>query len=66
MSALVILRVSLPAWPEAMSATALAGYAEVLWPTVALFVGSLVAMLKYRIDVVWIIPAAGLCGFLVF
>ncbi|WP_256868026.1 chromate transporter [Candidatus Entotheonella palauensis] len=65
-SALVILRVALPAWPEAVSASALAGYAGLLWPTVVLFVGSLVAMLKYRIDVVWIIPAAGLCGFFVF
>ncbi len=66
MSALVILRVSLPAWPEAMSTSALAGYAGVLWPTAVLFVGSLVAMLKYRIDVVWVIPAAGLCGLLIY
>lgn len=65
-SALVILRVSLPAWPEAMSTSALAGYAGVLWPTAVLFVGSLVAMLKYRIDVVWVIPAAGLCGLLIY
>ena len=55
-AALVILRVALPAWPESLSALALAEYAGLLWPTVVMFVGALVAMLKYRIDVVWVIP----------
>ncbi len=65
-SAVVILRAALPAWPEALSATTLAEYVGLLWPTMALFVAALVAMMKCRIDVVWVIPAAGLCGLVVF
>jgi chromate transporter len=65
-AALVILRVALPAWPEALSSAALVEYAGLVWPTVVLFVAALVAMMKYRIDVVWVIPAAGLCGLLLY
>jgi chromate transporter len=65
-AALVILRVALPAWPNALSSAALVEYAGLVWPTVVLFVAALVAMMKYRIDVVWVIPAAGLCGLLLY
>lgn len=65
-SAVVLMRVALPAWPEVISATAVAAYMGLLWPTVMLFTAALVAMLKYRVDVVWVIPTAGLCGLLVF
>ncbi len=63
-AAVVILRVALPTWPEAFSGAALAAYVGLLWPTVVMFVAALVAMMKYRVDVVWVIPAAGLCGLL--
>ena len=65
-AAVVILRAALPAWPETLSAAAITEYVEVLWPTMMLFTAALVAMMKYRIDVVWVIPAAGLCGLLIF
>ncbi len=65
-AAVVILRAALPALPEGLSAVALMEYAGLLWPTVVLFVGALVAMMKFRIDVAWVIPAAGLCGFFLF
>ena len=65
-SAVVIMQAALPVWPETLSASAMTAYIDVLWPTMMLFAAALVAMMKYRIDVVWVIPAAGLCGLLVF
>ena len=65
-SVVVIMREALPAWPEAPPAMALTAYLEALWPTLMLFATALVAMMKYRIDVVWVMPVAGLFGLLVF
>ena len=65
-SAVVIMREALPGWPEGPSATALIAYIRILWPTAVLFTAALVAMVKYRVDVVWVMPVAGLCGLLIF
>jgi chromate transporter len=65
-AAVVILRAALPTWPDTISATALAEYAGLLWPTAVLFAAALVAMMKYRLDVAWVIPAAGRCGLAIY
>ena len=65
-AAVVIMRAALPAWPEALSVAAATEYVGMLWRPVLLFVAALVAMMKYRIDGVWVIPAAGLCGVCIF
>lgn len=36
------------------------------WPSVVLFLSILTAQLRYRIEAVWLIPAAGLAGWLVY
>jgi chromate transporter len=65
-AALIILATSLPTWPGSLTIPALAGYASALWPTVVIFVAALVALVKYNLDLVWIIPAAGLLGLLLY
>ncbi len=65
-AAVVILRAALPALPESASMGVWSQYAVSLWPTVLIFAASLVAMMKYRLDVVWVIPAAGLIGMLIY
>jgi chromate transporter len=37
-----------------------------LWPTLAILVGSLIALLRFKLDVIWIIPTAGLLGYLLY
>jgi chromate transporter len=61
-----ILYTSLPAWPDSLSARTLTDYLSVLWPTVVIFVVALVGLIKYNLDLVWIIPAAGLLGLLLY
>jgi chromate transporter len=61
-TALVILRTSCPVWPEELTVATLSSYLSMLWPTLAIFTAALVALVKYRVDVVWIIPVAGLVG----
>jgi len=36
------------------------------WPSVVLFLSMLIAQLRYRIEAVWLIPVAGLAGWLVY
>jgi chromate transporter len=65
-AALVILYASLPVWPAALSLSAVAGYLQALWPPALIFAAALLALLKYKVDVVWIIPGAGLLGVLLY
>jgi chromate transporter len=65
-AALIILCTSLPPWPGSLSARALTDYLSALWPTVVIFVTALVALVKHNLDLVWIIPAAGLLGLLLY
>jgi len=65
-AALVILYTSLPTWPASLSIHALTGYLSALWPTVAILVATLVALVKYNLGLVWIISAAGLLGLLLY
>jgi chromate transporter len=65
-AALIILYTSLPPWPGSLSGRALTDYLSVLWPTAVIFVTALVALVKYNLDLVWIIPAAGLLGLLLY
>jgi chromate transporter len=61
-AALIILRTSLPAWPTAFTGDAIGHYLGLFWPPCVIFTAALVALVKYKVDVVWIIPAAGLLG----
>jgi chromate transporter len=65
-AALIILDTSLPPWPGSLSVRTLTDYLRVLWPTVVIFVTALMALVKYNLDLVWIIPAAGLLGLLLY
>ena len=38
----------------------------IIWPTLAIFVLSLIALIKLKLDVVWVIPGAGIIGYLLF
>ena len=57
-AAFIILKSSLPAFsiPEVLDS----------WPVIAIFVASLVGLIKFNLDVIWIIPPAGLIGYLFF
>lgn len=56
-AAWVILRTAVPAWPIDPAA---------VWPTLLIFSGALVALIRFNLDVVWIIPTAGLLGYLLY
>lgn len=56
-AALVILKSSFPVWPIEI---------ETAWPTMLIFAASLIALLRFNLDVIWIIPPAGLLGYLLF
>ncbi len=36
------------------------------WISLAIFIAALIALLRYRIEAVWLLPVAGLCGFLMY
>ena len=57
MAAFVILNSAIPDWPSDLM---------IIWPTVLIFTASLIALLKYKLDVVWVIAGAGLVGYLLF
>lgn len=57
LAALVLLQASFPAWPF--------GFAEA-WPSLLILLASLYALLRHNVDVLWIVLAAGLCGFLLY
>ena len=57
MAAFVILNSAIPDWPNDLM---------IIWPTMLIFTASLIALLKYKLDVVWVIPGAGLVGYLLF
>jgi chromate transporter len=65
-AALIILDTSLPPWPGSLSVRTLTDYLSALWPTVVIFVTALVALVECNLDLVWLIPAAGLLGLLLY
>jgi len=65
-AAVVILYTSSPAWPRSLLMSAWFPYVRALWPTLVIFAAALVALIKYNVDVVWIIPVAGLLGLLLY
>lgn len=36
------------------------------WPVISIFIASLIGLIKFNLDVIWIIPPAGLIGYLFF
>jgi chromate transporter len=65
-AALAILYTGMPACPDSLSTPALTHYLSAMWPTVLIFVAALVALVKYNIDLVLIIPSAGLLGLFLY
>jgi chromate transporter len=65
-AAFVIIYTSLPAWPDSLSVLALTDYISALWPTGLIFVAALIALIKYNLDLIWIIPTAGFLGLLLY
>lgn len=57
-AAFIILRSSLPTFeiPQVLD----------FWPVIAIFIASLIGLIKFNLDVIWIIPPAGLIGYLFF
>jgi chromate transporter len=62
----VVIYTSLPSWPDSLSAQTITNYLSALWPTGLIFVAALVALVKYNLDLVWIIPTAGILGLLLY
>jgi chromate transporter len=65
-AAFVVIYTSLPSWPDSLSAQTITNYLSALWPTGLIFVAALVALVKYNLDLVWIIPTAGILGLLLY
>ncbi len=57
-AAFVILKSSLPSF----------SISEIIinWPVIAIFITSLIGLIRFNLDVIWIIPPAGLIGYLFF
>ncbi len=55
-AAFIIFKSSFPAWniDELLNS----------WPLIAIFIASLIGLIKFNLDVIWIIPPAGLLGYL--
>lgn len=50
-----------------LAAVVLVGkHAPAAWPSAAIFIVALVVLLRFRVEAVWIIPPAGLIGFLIY
>ena len=56
-AAFVILNTAIPAWPFEITS---------ILPTLAIFVVAMIALMKFKLDVVWIIPSSGLLGYLLY
>lgn len=56
-AALVLLRAGFPAWPLELSTA---------WPAAVILLASLYALIRHNLDVLWIILAAGVLGFLLY
>jgi chromate transporter len=65
-AALAILYTGMPACPDSLSTPALTNYLSAIWPTVVIFAAALVALVKYNIDLVLIIPFSGLLGLFLY
>jgi chromate transporter len=56
-AALVLLKAGFPAWPFGFSAA---------WPSTFILLASLFALIRYNLDVLWIILTAGALGYLLY
>ena len=57
-AALIILKSSFASWPVIDFSQS--------WPVIAIFIASLIGLLKFKLDVIWIIPPSGLLGYFLF
>ena len=53
----IILRTAVPSWPPD---------GVTIWPTLLILCASLVALIKFKVDVVWVIPIAGALGYVLY
>jgi chromate transporter len=56
-AAFVILNTAVPAWPFEI---------KNILPTLVILIAAMIALMKFKLDVVWIIPAAGILGYLMY
>lgn len=53
----LILRSAFPAWPIEIGSA---------WPAMLILLGSLFGLIRFNLDAIWIIPTAGLLGYLLY
>ena len=56
-AAFLLLHFAFPNWPVDVNQD---------WPTLLIFVLSLLALFKFKLDLIWIIPTAGLLGYMLY
>lgn len=56
-AAFVILNTVIPVWPFDITS---------VLPTLAIFIVAMIALMKFKLDVIWIIPSAGVLGYLLY
>ncbi len=61
---LAVLYTSLPTWPPVFALATLSNYLSQLGHTLVIFSAAFIALVKFRIDGAWVVPAAGLIGLL--
>ena len=57
-AAIIIFKSSFPEWPN-IDLT-------ISWPIIFIFISSLIGLIKFNLDVVWIIPTSGFIGYLFY
>lgn len=55
-AAIIILKSAFPTWPQINF--------SISWPVILIFLTSLIGLIKFNLDVIWIIPSAGFLGYL--
>lgn len=65
-ASIAILRIALPAWPGGDVMTALGAWLAATWPTLVIFAAAFVALVRYQLDLVWIVPSAGILGMVLY
>lgn len=65
-AAVTILRLALPAWPGGGVMAGLGIWLAAAWPTAVIFMASFAALMKYQLDLVWVVPSAGILGMFLY
>ena len=62
----VIGMISVAAFIILKSSFPISEFSQILdyWPVIVIFIASLIGLIRFNLDVIWIIPPAGLIGYL--